>query len=186
MAEPKHSSGAPLWGVSAEFTSGVAVCDALRALRNRGLGRLDAYSPVPIPEAAELAGLSSRSLVPFVMLAAGLGGAAMFAMCAGATIYGYRFNIGGRPLFSWPAFIVPTVSFGVLVGALWAVGLLLNASRLPRLNHPSFNIPNFTRATDDRFFVAVQSENDSFDPDRVEAALAGLASPPVEVHRVPR
>ena len=186
MAEPKHDSGAPLWGVSAEFTTSDAMCDALRALNGRGLGRLDAYSPTPVPGAAALANLTSRSLYPIALAAAALGALAMFGMCTYATIYGYRFDIGGRPLFSWPAYIVPSVSFGALTGALAGLGLLLTASRLPRLNHPAFNIPDFTRASQDRFFVAVESSDDDFDPARVEAALAALASPPVNTHRVPR
>ena len=94
----------------------------------------------------------------------------MFAMCTYATVYDYRFDIGGRPLFSWPYFVVPSVSFGTLAGAL-AVFLITTAlSRLPRLNHPAFNIPGFTRATKDRFFVAIEARDDDFDPDRVEAA----------------
>ena len=186
MTESQHSSGAPLWGVSAEFDSEDAVSAALRALSVRRFGRLDAYSPVPIRGAADLAALGSRSLFPLTVLAALLGGGAMFGMCSWATIYGYRFNIGGRPLFSWPAFVVPSVSFGMLTGALTVVALLLVTSRLPRLNHPSFNIPGFTRATDDRFFVSVQSEDDGFDAASVERALGDLDSPPIEIHRVPR
>jgi hypothetical protein len=186
VAEPKHSSGSPLWGVSAEFDSADAMCAALKSLRNRGLGRLDAYSPTPVAGAAELAGLTSRSLYPVALAAAALGGLAMFGLCTYGTIWGYRFDIGGRPLFSWPSYIVPTVSFGALIGSLASVGLLLAASRLPRLNHPAFNIPGFTRATEGRFFVAVEALDDGFDAGRVELALASLVSPPLGIHRVPR
>ncbi len=186
MAEAAHSSGAPLWGVSAEFTTQDGLREALRALTGRGLGQVDAYSPTPIHGAAEIAGLTSRSLYPVALAAAALGALAMFGMCTWATIYGYRFDIGGRPLFSWPSFIVPSVSFGALTGAIVSVGLLLASSRLPRLNHPAFNIPNFARASQDRFFVSVAAGDDGFDPASVEAVLARLPTPPVNTHRVPR
>ena len=186
MAEKQHQSGAPLWGVAAEFDSEEGLLSALRDLRGRDLGRLDAYSPVPIPGAASTMNLRRRHIYALAAAAALLGAAAMFAMCTYATVVDYKFNIGGRPLFSWPYFVVPSVSFGTLTGAL-AVFLITTAlSRLPRLNHPAFNIPGFTRATKDRFFVAVEARDDHFDPDRVEAAIAALPIRPLHVSRVPR
>lgn len=186
MAEPKHESGAPLWGVSAEFDTAEAMLAALHGLRDRGLGRLDAFSPVPVPGAAEALDAAGKPIVALAAAATVLGGAAMFAMCTYATIWCYRFDIGGRPLFSWPSFVVPSVSFGALCGAVTVFGLMLAGNRLPRLNHPSFNIRDFTRATADRFFVAVEARDDRFDPAQVEAALAALPSQPRAVRRVPR
>ncbi len=186
MAEPKHSSGAPLWGVSAEFDNETATLAALRLLRDRKLGRLDAFTPVRMPEAAEAIGLQDTAMFPFALAGTVIGAVLMFGMCTYATIWDYRFNIGGRPLFSWPSFIVPTASFAFLSGAIAVVAAAMVFSRLPRLNHPSFNIPGFTRATNDRFFVAVEARDDDFDADQVEAALAELAMQPRKVSRVPR
>ncbi|RYE89405.1 MAG: DUF3341 domain-containing protein [Oxalobacteraceae bacterium] len=64
--------------------------------------------------------------------------------------------------------------------------LMLIMSRLPRLNHPAFNIHNFNRVTADRFFVAVEARDDSFDLAAVEAAFDTLAMRPQLIHRVPR
>ena len=186
MAEAQHSSGSPLWGVSAEFDTSEAMVAALVALRDQGLGRLEAFSPVPIPAAAEVLRVPRQPVFPFGVAAAFLGAGAMFGLCTWATIVGYRFNIGGRPLFSWPSFIVPSVSFGALLGALTVFGVMLVLSRLPRLNHPAFNIPYFTRVTESRFFVAVEARDDSFDADQVEDALTALTMQPRRISRVPR
>ena len=110
----------------------------------------------------------------------------MYGMCVYATIWGYQFDVGGRPLFSWPAFVVPSLSFGALLGAFVAFSLLLLMSRLPRLNHPAFNIPGFTRATANRFFVAVEARDHTFDADAIEAILFALPAQPNAVRRVPR
>lgn len=186
MPEPKHRSGAPLWGVSAEFDSPEAMLSAINSLKPRDFGRLDAYSPIPVDGAPEALGLSTQPVYPFALLAAVLGAVAMFGMCTYATIWGYRFDIGGRPLFSWPAFVIPSLSFGGFLGAAVVYALMLLMSRLPRLNHPSFNIRNFTRVTADRFFVAVEARDDDFDADAIEAVLAALPSRPAAIHRVPR
>ncbi len=188
MAKTRGDAGtAPLWGVSAEFETAEAMVAALEVLRPHDLGRLDAFSPVPIPEAGEVLRLGRQPIHPYAILGAVIGGLLMFAMCTYATIWGYRFNIGGRPLFSWPAFIVPSVSFAMLCGSVTAYLMLFILNRLPRLNHPAFNIPDFTRVTKDRFFLAVEAQNHrQFDPDLVEQILAGLATPPDRVARVAR
>jgi hypothetical protein len=186
VAESGTVREAPLWGVSAEFATPGAMVEAIRSLRDRGFGRLDAYSPVPVPGAAEALRLPAQPIHPFALVGVIAGGGAMMAMCLYATAYDYVFNIGGRPRFSWPAFVVPSFSFAMLAGALAVVTAFLVLNRLPRLNHPAFNIPDFGRATQDRFFLAVEARDERFDPDAVERALGQLLQPPLRVSRVPR
>jgi hypothetical protein len=184
MSDP-HAS-APLWGVSAEFDDAPAMVAALLSLRDRRLGRLDAFSPVPVPAADAALRLPDEHISRFGFAGAVLGGAGMMGMCLYATVYSYRFNIGGRPLVSWPSYVVPSVSSAMMVGTLAMVAAFLLMNRLPRLNHPAFNIPDFRRATEDRFFVAVEARGDGFDADAVERALEQLPSPPSRISRVPR
>ncbi len=186
MAEPLHVCVAPLLGVAAEFDTSDALLAALTALRDRGFGRLDAFSPTPVWGAAETLQFREQPIYPFAVFGALLGAAVVFGMCVFATVVSYRFNIGGRPLFSWPYYVVPSVSSAALIGALAVMAAMLAFSRLPRLNHPAFNIPNFTRATDERFFLAVESRSDDFNPDAIESAIAELPMRPRNVHRVPR
>ncbi len=185
-AEAGREHEAPLFGVSAEFTTPQALLDAVRALRDRRLGRLDCFTPIPLDGLPEAMRLRPPSLRWFAAGGVAVGFVAMMGMCLYATGYDYVFDIGGRPRLSWPSFVVPSVSFAAMLGAL-AVGLaMLMLNRLPRVNHPAFNIPNFLRVTEDRFFLAVEARDDRFDPDAVEAALAMLPSRPVAVHRVLR
>ena len=186
MADHAEASPAPIWAVTAEFGDEAAMVGALHALHAADLGRLDAFSPVPVPGAAEAMKLPRQPIHPFALLGALLGGGAMFGMCTYALVVSYRFNVGGRPQFAWPAFLVPSVSAAMMGGALVALGALLVLNRLPRLNHPAFNIPGFGRATNDRFFVAVEGRDEHFDPARVESALAALALRPLAVSRVQR
>ena len=186
MAEPMHHSGAPLWGVSAEFDTPEAMLSAIHTIVPRGFGRVEAFSPFPVEGAPEALGRAWQPIYPFALAAAAVGAIAMFGMCTYATIWGYRFDIGGRPLFSWPAFVVPSLSFGGFLGAAVVYAIMLAISRLPRLNHPAFNTGNFTRVTADRFFVAVEARDDRFDADAIEAVFAALPARPNAIHWVPR
>ena len=178
----------PLYAISAEFSSGEAVLAAARTMRAGGFARLDIFSPLPLPGAIEAIGRSHRS-IPYWMGAGGviLGFAAMMGMCIYATAVDYAFDIGGRPLVSWPSFMVPSISFAMLGGALVIFFNWTFLCRLPLLNHPSFNIPGFLRASQDRYFLTVESAGaPDFDAAAVERALGRLASRPMSVTRVTR
>ena len=192
MSAPhSHDGDPPLFGIAAEFGSPDAVLAAARALRPKDFGRLEIYSPVPVPGAMEAIGRTHRSVPSFMALGGViLGFALMMGMCIYATAVSYVFDIGGRPLVSWPAFIVPSVSFAVLTAALVVFFNWTFLCRLPTLNHPSFNIPGFLRASQDRFFLTVApptaSDSSTFDAAAIERALAALAERPLAVSRVKR
>ncbi len=192
MSAPhSHDGEPPLYGVAAEFASPDAVLAAARALKPKDLGRLEIYSPVPVSGALEALGRTHRSVPTFMALGgAVLGFALMMGMCIYATAVSYVFDIGGRPLVSWPAFIVPSVSFAVLTSALVVFFNWTFLCRLPTLNHPAFNIPGFLRASQDRFFLTIApqegAETTSIDADAVERALSGLSQRPLHVSRVKR
>ncbi len=187
MSEIHEPTGAPLYAITAEFGSPDAAVAAAHAIRLRGYGRLDIYSPVPIEGAFPAIGDTPKP-IPHVMAigAVILGFALMMFMCVYATAYDYVFDIGGRPRFSWGAFAVPSVSFAMLLGALVVFFNFTFLTRLPMLNHPCFNIPNFLRATQDRFFLTIVNDEEAFDEEAVERVLAGLAARPIAVSRVPR
>lgn len=185
----KHgaSDEAPLYAVSAEFGSPEAVLAAANALRPRELGRLDIYSPVPIDGAVQAIDRNAKPIPYYMAIGATiLGFVLMMGMCIYATAHDYVFDIGGRPLISWPAFVVPSVSFAMLAGALAVFFNMTFLNRLPMLNHPSFNIPGFGRASQDRFFLTIAPSGPRFDPAAIERALAGLPGRPIVVSRVPR
>jgi hypothetical protein len=182
-----ETAQAPLWGVSAEFDDAGDLAGAVRALKERDYGaRIETYGPVPMARAADALGRPA-GILPLLALGTALaGGTAFMLMCLYASGIDYVFDVGGRPRFSWQAFMVPSVSFGTLCGGLATVLALLFQNRLPRLNHPAFAIPGFTRASEDRFFLALEAAGPRFDPERIERALARLPQGrPLMVRRVP-
>lgn len=182
----EHGAEAPLFAVGAEFATPDALLAAVRALRGRQFGRLDAYTPVPVPGLADALEFHPEAVRPFAVLGVIVAFAAFMAMCVYATGYAYKLNIGGRPDVSWPSYIVPSFAFSLMVAAALVVLAMVVLNRLPRLNHPAFNIPNFTRASQDRFFLAVEANGERFDAATVKQALQALALQPVAIHEVPR
>jgi len=191
-AQPEENAGpGPFWGVSASFANQGDLAAALQAVSGISPDHvhLDGHGPVPMPRTLRPLGLEGRSILPYALAGALLGGAGFYGMCVFATAYDYVFLIGGRPRLSWPSFVVPSISFAMMAGCIAIHLALLVLNRLPRLNHPAFNIPGFLRVSDDRFFLTAEARDDHFDPERLERRLAGLpaeAGRPLEIRRIPR
>jgi hypothetical protein len=135
---------------------------------------MDAYSPLPIEGLAEAIGIR-RTRIPLIVLLGGLTGCVGgFFLQYWIAVLDYPINVGGRPLNSWPSFIPVTFELTILLAAFSAVIGLFAVCRLPRPNHPVFNVPQFKMASQNRFFLCIESRDPRFDSERTRRFLASL------------
>jgi hypothetical protein len=173
----------PIFGVMAEFETADQILDATRRAHQAGYRRMDAYTPYPVEGLATELDLP-RTRVPFVVLIAGLvGAAAGFFMQWWSMAVDYPFNVGGRPLNSWPVFIPITFEVMVLVASFAALFGMLFLNGLPQPHHPVFNAPRFVEASPERFFLCIEATDPGFDREGTRQFLLGLN--PTTVMEVP-
>lgn len=164
----------PTYGLLAEFESEQALVAAVRRIRETGYKAIDAYTPYPVDDLEEALQLP-RMRVPLIVLVGGITGAlTAYLMEWYANVISYPMNIGGRPHDSWPAFIPITFELTVLFAALFGVVGMLVLNRLPEPYHPVFNVPEFARATQDAFFVCIESTDPLFSPETTPQLLSEL------------
>ena len=170
-----HQEDAPkLFGLLAEFDSATAIVNAARRTREAGYTKIDAYTPFPIHE-MDAALKLPRTRLPWLVLGGGLTGlAGGFALQYWAATIAYPMNIGGRPMAAWPAFIVPAYETTILLASLTAVVGMILLNGLPMPYHPVFNVPQFSNASGDRFFLSIETADPKFDLVATRAFLDGL------------
>jgi hypothetical protein len=160
-----------IYGVMAEFDSPTALVNAARAAREKGYRKLDAYSPFPIEELSEALHLHSNRLPLLVLLGGIAGGTLGYLLQYYVTVIDFPINVGGRPLNSWPAYIVITFEMTILVASITCVLGLLGLCGLPTPYHPTFNVPRFAQASRNRFFLCIEATDPLFDPARTSEFL---------------
>jgi hypothetical protein len=92
------------------------------------------------------------------------------------SVIDYPMNIGGRPMHSWPHFIIPTFETTILFAAGTAVLGMLALNGLPEPYHPVFNVPGFALATRDKFFLGIEATDPRFDRQETRAFLESLGA----------
>ncbi len=131
---------------------------ATRAARAEGITPMDAFAPYPMEDLTEALG-NRPSRIPWIMLYCGIAGAVIaFGTMTFSAVIHYPFNVGGRPYFSWPAFVPVTFELTILFAALGGAFALAFLSRLPRLHHPVFNDRGFRDSEQAGFFLMLPDD----------------------------
>lgn len=173
-----------LYGLMAEFRDEESFVEAIRQTRGEGYSRMDAYSPFPVDGAAEALDFRRTWVPPITLFAGivgGMGGYMLQYWCMALAYPGL--NIGGRPPNSWPYYIPITYEMVILFAAWLTLLGMFALNGLPRPYHPVFNVPAFARASQDRFFVAVEAADPRFDYDATRRFLERLS--PGRVYDIP-
>jgi hypothetical protein len=165
-----------MYGIMAEFDTADQLLAASRRAHAAGYRRMDAYAPFPIDGLGEALGFQTNA-IPLIGLTGGVVGA--------LTGYGMQFwihaialpiNVGGRPLNSWPSFVPVTFELAVLFSALSMLAGLFILNGHPEPYHPVFNVPAFGRASRDRFFLCIQTDDPMFGIESTRAFLESVGA----------
>ena len=171
------------YGLMAEFDNVNDVVTAARRVYRAGYRKIDAYSPFPLEELSEAIGFHKNGVALVCLIGGLLGGSAAFTLQWWINTISYPVNIGGRPLNSWPSFIIVTFEMTILFSGLSAVFGMLALNGLPMPYHPVFNVPQFESVTKDHFFIVIFSSDKNYDPAHTREFLEELG--PISVAEVP-
>lgn len=162
-----------IYGIMLEFNEPEPLVQASQKAYQEGFRQMDAFTPFPVEGLANSLGFK-RDSVALITLLGGLGGGVFaFLMQWYCNVIDYPINVAGRPDFSWPAFIPVTFELTVLGAALSAAFGMLALNRLPKPWHPVFNLKEFSRASQDRFFLCIQSKDPLFNSQKIFELFQG-------------
>lgn len=128
----------------AKYTPGIAgiwddeasILKAAAKTREMGFKKFEAISGYPVHGLEEICGIK-RSWIPYVTFIAGLTGLlAGLLLTWWTSVVSWPINVGGKPMFSLPAFVPVIFELTILFAALASVGALFVACKMPSVNPP--------------------------------------------------
>ena len=167
ISQPSH-------GLMAEFEQPEALLEAAERSYAAGYRNMDAYSPLPVHGLAAALGFSHTNLGLLVFACGLLGAICGYGLQYWIHVIDYPVNIGGRPFHSGPSFIPVTFEATILFAAFGAVFGMLIRNKLPMPYHPVFNVPSFSRASQDRFFLCIESADPQYSETETRQFLESL------------
>ncbi len=170
-----------VYAVTALFDKPDDIKHAAEETVKKGYTKFDVNTPYPI-HGIETAMNLKPSKIGFVTLLFGLGGAAFaFLFMTWITSMDYPLIIGGKPFFTWPAFVPITFEVTVLAAALATVGTLLFVMfRFPRTSHPLHDTNYMKNVSSDKFGLVITAIDPMFDEQKIKDFLSSLSGKDIE------
>lgn len=123
-------------GVAGIFLTEEEILKAAKACKDMGLKDFDAITPYPVHGMEEACGIK-RSWIPYVAFVAGFVGlTAGLLLTWWTSAVNWPTIVGGKPMFSLPAFVPIMFELTILFAALSSVGALFYAAGLPKIDPP--------------------------------------------------
>jgi hypothetical protein len=156
--------------IISSFADDSQCAQAIEELRSAKVGDFDTFSPIPSHRIEHAIG-RKKSPVRWIVLTGGISGILTGLAITIGTTYEWRLNAGGKPLVSWPPFIIICFELMVLLGGIFGFFGVLGLSRIPTTEiAPGYD----GRFGEDRFGIVVRCEE--AEAARVESMLKELGA----------
>jgi len=168
------------------FDSAQELMDAIRAVKGRVAGRLDAYTPYPIHGMEEALGLRKSPVGGMVFVMGLIGAISALAFELWTEGVDYPVVTAGKPVFSWQPFVPIMFEVTVLFACFTAgLGMLFLLNRLPFFRHPMLGSKSMPLITRDKFALAVEADGQDLDVAAISSALRAAGARAIEVVEQP-
>lgn len=166
------ATGTKPHGILAEFETAADILEAAIRCRDAGYTHWDVYTPFPIHGMDDAMGVKKSKVGWFTFVGGVTGFTTGMTMIWFMNKFDYGLVVGGKPLFT-PLFAFPvSYELTILLGSFGTLFGMLFLNGLPKLHNPLLKNTRFKRASDDRFFLCIESEDPKYSAEATRAFLS--------------
>ena len=171
-----------IYSVAGLFDTPDEIINASRETVKAGYEKFDVNTPYPV-HGIEKAMSLKPSLIGLVTLFIGVSGAAFaFLFMVWVTLYDYPIIVGGKPFFSWPAFVPITFEVTVLSSAVGTVAVMIALMfKFPSNSHPLHDTNYMRKVSSDKFGLNITAIDKNFGEQKIKDFLASLGAKEIEI-----
>ena len=168
------------------YSKAEKIIDAASKIRQRKLGHLEAYTPYPVHGLDHALGIGPSKLGKLVMVMGLLGTGLALLFEGWTSAIDYPVITGGKPLFSWQAFVPVMFEVTVLFATFTAgLAMLFVFNKLPFFGHPVLHSKAIKDITRDKLALSIEQSGAALDIEAARKALMESGAESVEVVEVP-
>lgn len=165
-----------LGGIAGIFLDEASAIKAATRVRESGFVKFEAITPYPVHGMEEACGIK-RSPIPYVTFVAGcVGLLAGLALTYYTSVVDWAINVGGKPMFSLPAFVPILFELTILFAALASVGAFFYLCGLPKVDPPIID----KDLSCHKFAIFIPENDVGYSPDRIEKLMQELGAAEVK------
>lgn len=166
-----------LYSIAAIFDSPDAIIHAASETNNAGYTKYDVNTPYPV-HGMDSAMQLKPSRLGFFALAFGLLGAiSAIGFMTWVTLVDYPLVIGGKPFWSWPAFVPVSFEVTVLLASVLSVAaMIVIYFKFPNNAHPLHDTKYMKAVSSDKFGINILADDPKFDEKVVAEFFKSLGS----------
>jgi mono/diheme cytochrome c family protein len=168
------------------YSKAEKIIDAASKIRQRKLGHLEAYTPYPVHGLDHALGIGPSKLGKVVMVMGLLGTSLALLFEWWTSAVDYPVITGGKPLFSWQAFVPVMFEVTVLFATFTAgLAMLFVFNKLPFFGHPILHSKAIKDITRDKLALSIEQSGAALDIEAARKALMESGAESVEVVEIP-
>ena len=164
-----------LFAITALFDTPDEIVHAAHEVAGAGYTRFDVNTPYPVHGMDTAMGLKQSRLGFFTLAFGLLGAISAVLFMTWVTLIDYPLVIGGKPFWSWPAFVPIAFEITVLsASVLSVVTMIVLYFKFPNNGHPLHDTPYMKKVSSDKFGICIQADDPRFDQKTVQEFLKAI------------
>jgi mono/diheme cytochrome c family protein len=171
----------PLYAISALFDSPDAIIHAAEETSAAGYTQFDVNTPYPVHGMDGAMRLRPSRMGLFAFAFGLFGTVSAVGLMSWVTLVEYPLVIGGKPFWSWPAFVPIAFELTVLLASvLSVVAMIVIYFKMPNTSHPIHDTRYMKKVSADMFGIYIKSSDPKFDERKVRQFFAGMGAQEVD------
>jgi mono/diheme cytochrome c family protein len=164
-----------IYAITALFTTPDEVVHAASEVSRSGYTKFDVHTPYPVHGMDAAMRVKTSKVGYFAFIFGLLGALAAVMLISWISLAEYPLVIGGKPYWSWPAFVPVSFELTVLFAAVFStIAMIVFYFKFPNNAHPLHDTPYMKRVSSDTFGIAVEADDPKFDEKAVKELLRSL------------
>jgi mono/diheme cytochrome c family protein len=171
-----------IYAITSLFITPDELIHAASEVSKAGYTKFDVHTPYPVHGMDGAMRVKPSKIGSFAFVFGLLGVLTAMMLISWVTLSEYPLVIGGKPFWSWPAFVPISFELTVLFVAVFStVAMIVFYFKFPNNAHPLHDTPYMKRVSSDTFGITIEANDPKFDEQRVKGFLKSLGGKEITI-----